>query len=102
MLHPTLFLGLFLSFFFNIFILMMSEYEAQAPNRGDGLLFHRFGHCFQLLLSVLMHLQQLQDFSGEGSGPHHAVEFTSHPGANGGTSANGVRWMGANQLGGEW
>lgn len=79
MLHPIPSLGL-LVFCFYIFILKKNEHEARVPNKEDRLLFHIFGHCFHLLLSIVMPLQQLPDFSGEGSDLQDAIALsTSHP-----------------------
>lgn len=79
MLPPILSLGLLMLCFY-IFILKKNEREAQVPNKEDRLLFHIFGHCFHLVLSVVMPLQQLPDFSREGSDLQYAIALsTSHP-----------------------
>lgn len=46
----------------------------------NRLLFHIFGHCFHLLLSVVMPLQRSPDFSREGSDLQDAIALsTSRP-----------------------
>lgn len=79
MLHPTPFLGVLIFFFSFTFFIWMESEHAQAQNKQDWFLFHNFGHYFHPLLSVLMYLQELQDFSGEGSDSQYVMELsTSH------------------------
>lgn len=70
--HPNPFIRL-LEFFrywlwFLISIVIENMRHGLRTDKTD-LLFHNFGHYFHPLLSVLMCLHQLQDFSGEGSPP---------------------------------